>query len=450
MSRNTKISIIMPLYNAQKYLEEAIESLLNQTHKDFELLCINDCSTDETGLILDRLSLQDNRIRIFNNAIRQGAAISRNLGIEKAEGKYIIFLDGDDLFDTDLLKASFLEMERTGADIVMFEYMHVDSEDIHIKRAVHHGKKYIDRYCRHAFEVKNLNAYEFLCFHDATWNKLYRKSFIDSSHLKFQNLESSNDVFFSLKALLISKKTILLDDQRVMVYARDHNEPSRISKHRDPMCAYAALEYLLDDLLRSKEFDCVVNHYFYRMYFTLKAELFRNRFTKEEEKFYDFLQKEGIRRLCSRASKYYQCVDEYIQKRMSLFLSEGYQTRWYEDDNLLDFYLREKEENVKSMLKKYQLLNKKIGVWGAGRNGKSLIDFCNEQKIRIDAVIDSDLKKEGMQIGGYPIYSPRVISEEIDVVIITGVGIAEKVKEYVENIGWDIELEDINKIVGVY
>ena len=124
------VSIIMPLYNAQKYLREAIESIKNQIFTNYELICINDCSTDKTGCILQKEAEDDKRIKLYNNPVRRGAAISRNIGINASRGKYLLFLDGDDIFDENLLAVAVDKIERGNADLVMYDCRHVNTEDI--------------------------------------------------------------------------------------------------------------------------------------------------------------------------------------------------------------------------------------------------------------------------------------------------------------------------------
>jgi len=121
------ISIIMPLYNAEKYLEETLQSISMQKYKEYELICINDASTDGTIKILNKFCTLNNRIKILENRIHLGAANSRNRGIHAAKGKYITFFDGDDIFDEELLELSYKEIEKYNADVVMYEYMHVPS-----------------------------------------------------------------------------------------------------------------------------------------------------------------------------------------------------------------------------------------------------------------------------------------------------------------------------------
>ncbi len=444
------VSIIMPLYNAQKYLREAIESIKNQIFTNYELICINDCSTDKTGCILQKEAEDDKRIKLYNNPVRRGAAISRNIGINASRGKYLLFLDGDDIFDENLLAVAVDKIERGNADLVMYDCRHVNTEDIYVKQKITHGNEYKQKFCQNVFDISEMAPYEVLLFQPSTWNRLYRKKFIIENNIFFQNLESSNDVFFSYMSLLLSKKSIAVEDERIMVYARDHNELSRISKNRDPMCTYYAMEYLLQVLVQKKEISRVINHYFYIATYVLENTLLRNRQTVTEEKFYMYLQQKGISRLLTLAGNEYSHVDSYIENRVHKFLFESYQTRWYEEDNLLDIYLGKKTITVKNVMEKYSAIGKKIGVWGAGKNGKSFITFCNTHHIKLDMVVDSDIQKCGNNIEGYVIKESQEGLSEIDVFIITGVGIAEEVKKTIDKMKRNIELVDINILVGIY
>lgn len=98
------ISIITPAYNCEKYLEEAVDSVLSQTMTDWEMLIIDDCSVDNTYSCMQKLAQRDSRIRIFRNMQNAGAAATRNYGIRQARGRWIAFLDSDDLWRTDKLQ----------------------------------------------------------------------------------------------------------------------------------------------------------------------------------------------------------------------------------------------------------------------------------------------------------------------------------------------------------
>ena len=101
-SNKIKVSIIIPVYNTEKYIRQTVESIMSQTLKELEIIIINDGSTDESLKIVEKLALQDNRIQTYSQA-NQGVSVARNEGIARAQGEYIYFMDSDDLLDTDAL-----------------------------------------------------------------------------------------------------------------------------------------------------------------------------------------------------------------------------------------------------------------------------------------------------------------------------------------------------------
>ncbi len=120
----SKVSVIMPVYNAEKYLGEAIESVLKQTYPDFELLLINDASTDRSKEICMEYAKKDDRIVLLeNDSELHGPGPTRNIGLDHATGKYIYFVDADDWIEEDLLHDTVTVAEKTGADIVPFGFV---------------------------------------------------------------------------------------------------------------------------------------------------------------------------------------------------------------------------------------------------------------------------------------------------------------------------------------
>lgn len=112
-----EISIVMPAYNAEKTIGEAIDSVLSQTFSDFELIVINDCSKDSTSIILSDYANNDKRVKVFTNEVNSGVSKTRNFGIEKAEGKWIAFLDSDDVWREDKLEKQVALMRDNNAVI---------------------------------------------------------------------------------------------------------------------------------------------------------------------------------------------------------------------------------------------------------------------------------------------------------------------------------------------
>ena len=113
-----KVSVIIPVYNVENYIRQCLDSVINQTLKDIEIICIDDGSTDDSGVILDEYASKDSRIKVIHNS-NQGAGPSRNLGIQMSCGKYLSILDSDDIFDLKMLELLFNKAELTNADITI-------------------------------------------------------------------------------------------------------------------------------------------------------------------------------------------------------------------------------------------------------------------------------------------------------------------------------------------
>jgi len=124
------VSVIMPAYNAERFIEEAISSVRAQTITDWELLIIDDCSTDKTRDIANTCAKQDSRIYVIKNEINLGVAVTRNYGIEYAKGKYIAFLDSDDRWHATKLEQQIKKIEFTCAGIAYCSYSIVDIDGI--------------------------------------------------------------------------------------------------------------------------------------------------------------------------------------------------------------------------------------------------------------------------------------------------------------------------------
>lgn len=116
------ISIITPLYNAEKYIEETINSVLNQTHKNWEMIIVDDCSKDNSLILAKKFESKDNRIKVFSLTNNGGSAVARNYGLKQAKGRYITFLDADDLLDINYLESQLMFIKDTNAAVVSSAY----------------------------------------------------------------------------------------------------------------------------------------------------------------------------------------------------------------------------------------------------------------------------------------------------------------------------------------
>lgn len=129
------ISIVMPVYNAEKYIEKTMESILNQTCGNWELICVDDCSTDRSMEILEKYT--DERIHLYKNERNSGPAYTRNHGIQKASGRYLAYQDADDLWDADKLEKQLAYMKRTGCAFSFTGYEFAGEDGIRNGKVVH-------------------------------------------------------------------------------------------------------------------------------------------------------------------------------------------------------------------------------------------------------------------------------------------------------------------------
>lgn len=408
------ISIIMPLYNAERFLQETLQSIQKQTYRDFELICINDNSTDATMDILRSAQAQDTRIRIYSNEERYGAAKSRNIGISKAKGEYITFLDGDDIFEEEMLALAYATAKRETLDVLIYEYKHVDSEKIYSKKTVSRSKEFVARYCTVPFSAMKQSPEDFLSWTTSPCNKLYRREFVTENQLEFQTLNSSNDVYFVTMALFLAERVMMLNDRRVMVYARDHFTPTRISVDRDPMCVYQAMEKVLLEIKERKVLDKLYKHYYLKLFFILKNGFVMARSEEKKERFYEFLKKEGIARIRILGGEYYNRLDEDITNMLARYEQEDYASKWFQESTVLTYLLQKAEDKVIQFIQDYD----EIIVWGAGINGKALLRFLNQKEIAVHAVVDMDAKKHGMIAEQHEIKSPENVSFHDGAVVI--------------------------------
>lgn len=196
----SKITVIMPVYNAEKYLSEAIESILNQTYTDYELLLINDRSTDNSKEICRNYSERDSRITLLeNNSKRHGPGPTRNIGLDYATGEYVYFMDADDWVDEELLQCAVNRMQETNADIVQFGVTYERYDKNRSEQYFWSGKDILTK-----DEIKRDFFYYWKENRNSLWMHLFRKELVES--IKFENIIIGEDICYIMDALCNTEK----------------------------------------------------------------------------------------------------------------------------------------------------------------------------------------------------------------------------------------------------
>lgn len=242
-----KVSVIIPVYNAEKYLEECLDSLLRQTFTDMEIICVDDGSTDSSVEILKRFQEKDRRIRVLTQE-NQYAGIARNNGMKIAQGEYLLFLDADDFFEDTLLEKTYSQGKKTGADIVLFGAKQYNRKTGCVSPASWYLKKAAVPE-ENPFSRKTQDTDIFAITTPAPWTKLFRKEFIDSEGIYFQGLQNSNDVYFTLTALAAAEKITCVEEDLVF-YGVGVEESLQGSKKFSPVCFLEAYCAVYEELNR--------------------------------------------------------------------------------------------------------------------------------------------------------------------------------------------------------
>ena len=180
------ISIIMPVYNTEAYLETAILSVLMQTNGDFELICIDDCSTDSSLDILKKFSTLDSRIKLLINDTNRGLSYNRNRGIEIAKGDYIFFLDSDDWISLDALEILQSVVETKNVDMIMFKFITYWEDLNNFSIEPFYDMKFMDKFIDKEFNHYDLDPNSLFDIPGASCNKLYSKDFLVKINFKFR------------------------------------------------------------------------------------------------------------------------------------------------------------------------------------------------------------------------------------------------------------------------
>lgn len=202
-----KVSIILPVYNAERFISKTIESILVQSFKDWELIIIDDCSKDQSLAVCEQFAEKDKRIKIIASETNQGSAETRNKGLELATGTYIAFVDSDDYIEKDYLLKLYTTATKFKADVVWCDYNEISDEE---RSERHHGLP-----CLTPLDTKFIISCFFQGIDGITspCNKLYTHKIISNYSIRFdKRMAIGEDAFFNLQFFDKAQRTVVIDD----------------------------------------------------------------------------------------------------------------------------------------------------------------------------------------------------------------------------------------------
>ena len=239
-----KISVIIPIYNMQDYLNDCLNSVIASSYKNIEILCVNDCSTDKSIDILQEYQKKDERIRIITHEQNKGLGGARNSGIEAATGEYIVFVDSDDVISDNMIEELYDYINQTQADLVFCDIMLLDDRSLKPYKPVHDLK-----YVRDKILEPQKNFAPFVNIWPSAWNKIWKKSIIE--YIRFPENIYYEDHLFYYKYLFKCNKVAYLDKPLYFYRQRMDSIMHRSLTDKD----YIVLEG------QSRLYDYTINHY---------------------------------------------------------------------------------------------------------------------------------------------------------------------------------------------
>ena len=260
-------SIIITAYNSEKYIKRCISSLLNQNFGDYEIIIIDDCSTDNTSNVIK--NIKDKRINLIKLPKNKGVSFCRNLGLKKAKGKYIYFVDYDDFCETTLLKRAYDELKLHPCEVLFFPYVLFVDEKQHAKRNnSSRSLKMLMAYNR-PFNIEDVGE-SLLDLNYEVWNKIFDKNFLLKNEIYFkEDLSFSEDLVFYCNFLKFAKKATYLADTGYFyrfVYKKKF-EKSHVIKQFEK-----AFNYIKDDVIEKwgrdfyiKKVSAILNYWIIKL-----------------------------------------------------------------------------------------------------------------------------------------------------------------------------------------
>ncbi|MBQ8381238.1 MAG: glycosyltransferase family 2 protein [Clostridia bacterium] len=228
-NQKVTVTVVIPVYNAYDFIRPCMDSVLDQTFRDIEVICVDDGSTDHTLDILKEYQKADTRVRIVTET-NAGPAMARNAGLKRARGEYVIFLDADDFFEPALIEKLYRKSKDNDLDIAITKYDIYNSKKARFYENADtvHNKIYGDGI------VTSKNEYPDFILQSTTgsaWNKMFKKTFLIEKNIQFlPDVMMFEDVYFTTCSLAFAERVSLVPD--VLIHHRIYSEQSRAKRFK--------------------------------------------------------------------------------------------------------------------------------------------------------------------------------------------------------------------------
>lgn len=424
MKTSDLVTIVVPAYNAEAFLQENIESILGQTYKNLEVIYVCDGCTDSTVDILKQYSYDD-RLIIHVEEDNHGAAVSRNIGMNIANGEWIIFFDADDLFEPSMIEQMVNCAYEMDADMCCCYWENFDDSP---RQDVGVSNERILRYCNTypVVETSKESAHILQLVGTNCWNKLVNKSVYKKEEVYFQDIKNSNDVYYSIIAAINTKRIVYID--KVLLHYRSNKGRKTLSTDR-----LGHDIYLLEACDKVYEYIAKENNGFLLKSFY--NEIIFYIIIHLNKPVYSYI----VNSLKNLYFEKWKMIDSYsIDDQLSYVHRCVYKSILNDktEINMDEIIMQAKLEFVRELSKTG------CSIWGAGMLGSRLLEEISHTDIDIQHVYDSSEDKTGKKIYGYTIERYEQ-NEENNIIITTPKYydvIKNTIKNYVDNI-FNLELQ---------
>ncbi len=316
------VSIVMPVFNSKRYLSESIESVLCQTVRDFELLCVDNGSTDGSMAVLQEKACEDPRVVVLQEP-QKGVSNARNAGLARAAGDYVAFLDADDFISPDLLERALDKATKSDADMTIYGFDEYRSEEgAFLQREVCGVQELYGE----AFALQDIPCLSTEITTPNVWRILFKRSFIEGKSIRFEtDLRTAEDLAFIYESLFNAASVSLIAD-RLYRYRRD--VPTSLTRSNREGDGMRALDHIRGYLERAEHKDQYRRHFINLVLDTVRYGLetaadpdeFKNLYACYHEKWHGYIARNQVF-IDGRYRSFFQdmCTDNAEQYAFSLY-----------------------------------------------------------------------------------------------------------------------------------
>lgn len=271
-----KISVVLPVYNCEKYIDRCIDSIINQTYKNFEIILVNDGSTDNSLNLLKKYKKKDKRIILIDKK-NEGVSVARNIAIDRSSGDYITFVDADDYLEKDALETMINLIKKEKVDILRTTYYKIKNDSIKFEKIIYNGKIKLTPLNKEKIIESILNQ----SLHCYLWILLIKRDVIIKNNIFFEKeLYVHQDIDYYL-SLIINSKTIYFSDKLTYYYVYNESGSKNLENARRNIISNINLSYILVEKLGYNYYN-LINILSLNLIFMYFSPLYKN--NKEEFK----------------------------------------------------------------------------------------------------------------------------------------------------------------------